>query len=92
MAQANIPTTIIYDSGVAAVMERVDIVLVGAEGVMENGGVVNKVGFFDTLQYTLLMYHDDFRLELASSAFVPRSQTSPFTSLWNHTSLLACIL
>lgn len=24
-------------------MERVDIVIVGAEGVMENGGIVNKV-------------------------------------------------
>ncbi|KAH8067124.1 hypothetical protein JL721_7821 [Aureococcus anophagefferens] len=25
-------------------MENVDVVLVGAEGVMENGGVINKVG------------------------------------------------
>ena len=48
LAQANIPTTVIYDSGVAAVMERVDIVLVGAEGVMENGGVVNKVSLLIT--------------------------------------------
>jgi translation initiation factor 2B subunit (eIF-2B alpha/beta/delta family) len=25
-------------------MEQVDLVLVGAEGVVENGGVVNKIG------------------------------------------------
>ena len=35
--------TTIADSGVGYVMERVDLCLVGAEGVMENGGVVNKV-------------------------------------------------
>ena len=28
-----------------AIMEEVDLCLVGAEGVMENGGIVNKVGY-----------------------------------------------
>lgn len=28
------------------IMERVDLVIVGAEGVVENGGMVNKVGTF----------------------------------------------
>ena len=41
-----IPVTMILDSAVGYVMERVDLVLVGAEGVVENGGVVNKVGTF----------------------------------------------
>lgn len=42
-AEANIPTSIILDSAVGSVMERVDMVICGAEGVMEDGGVVNKV-------------------------------------------------
>lgn len=41
-----IPTTVVLDSAMGYVMERVDMVIVGAEGVVENGGVVNKVGSF----------------------------------------------
>jgi translation initiation factor eIF-2B subunit alpha len=41
-----IPTTVVLDSAMGFVMERVDMVIVGAEGVVENGGVVNKVGTF----------------------------------------------
>lgn len=39
----NIPCTLILDSAVAYVMEQVDFVVVGAEGVVESGGIVNKV-------------------------------------------------
>jgi translation initiation factor eIF-2B subunit alpha len=38
-----IPVTVILDSAVGYYMERVDIVLLGAEGVVESGGIVNKV-------------------------------------------------
>lgn len=38
--------TICLDAAAAYVMERVDIVLVGAEGVVENGGIVNKLGTY----------------------------------------------
>jgi translation initiation factor eIF-2B subunit alpha len=43
---AGIPTKIILDSAVGAVMEQVDIVIMGAEGVMENGGIINKIGTY----------------------------------------------
>jgi translation initiation factor eIF-2B subunit alpha len=43
ISDAGIATTVILDCAVGAVMERVDMCLVGAEGVMENGGIVNKV-------------------------------------------------
>mmetsp|Transcript_12868 Transcript_12868/g.24481 ORF Transcript_12868/g.24481 Transcript_12868/m.24481 type:complete len:387 (-) Transcript_12868:101-1261(-) len=43
---AGIPTTLVLDSAAAFVMERVDMVLVGSEGVVENGGVINKLGTF----------------------------------------------
>lgn len=46
--EAGIPTRLITDSAVGVVMENVDFCLVGAEGVMENGGVVNKVGTYQT--------------------------------------------
>lgn len=43
-AERGIPTRVILDAAVGAIMEEVDLCLVGAEGVMENGGIVNKVG------------------------------------------------
>ncbi|GAX82766.1 hypothetical protein CEUSTIGMA_g10192.t1 [Chlamydomonas eustigma] len=44
--EMSIPTTLILDSGVAFSMERADMVMVGAEAVVENGGIVNKLGTY----------------------------------------------
>lgn len=41
-----IPCTLVLDSAVGYVMEQVDYVLVGAEGVVESGGIVNKIGTY----------------------------------------------
>ncbi|GBF99985.1 translation initiation factor eIF-2B subunit alpha [Raphidocelis subcapitata] len=41
-----VPVTLVLDSGVAYALERIDMVLVGAEGVVENGGVINKLGTY----------------------------------------------
>jgi translation initiation factor eIF-2B subunit alpha len=41
LVQHSIPVSIVLDSGVGAIMDRVDVVVVGAEGVLENGGVVS---------------------------------------------------
>ena len=41
-----VPCTIVLDSGVGYIMERVDMVLVGAEGVVESGGIINKLGTY----------------------------------------------
>lgn len=38
-----IPTTVILDAAVGHYIEKVDMVLVGAEGVVENGGIINQV-------------------------------------------------
>eukprot|EP01012_Entosiphon_sulcatum_P068455 TRINITY_DN98675_c0_g1_i1.p2 TRINITY_DN98675_c0_g1~~TRINITY_DN98675_c0_g1_i1.p2 ORF type:complete len:363 (-),score=91.48 TRINITY_DN98675_c0_g1_i1:92-1054(-) len=43
---AEVTVTIIRDTSVACVIPEVDCVLVGAEGVVESGGIVNKVGTF----------------------------------------------
>ncbi|XP_068236566.1 translation initiation factor eIF2B subunit alpha isoform X2 [Palaemon carinicauda] len=41
---AGISCTVILDAAVAYVMEKVDAVMLGAEGVCENGGIINKIG------------------------------------------------
>ena len=41
-----IPCTIVLDSAVAYVMDKVDIVLVGSEAVVESGGLINSVGSY----------------------------------------------
>ena len=40
-----IPCTLVLDGSVGYVLEQVDLVLLGAEGVVESGGIVNKVMF-----------------------------------------------
>ena len=44
LVAAGIPVTIILDAAVAHHMEKASLVLLGAEGVVENGGIINKVG------------------------------------------------
>ncbi|DBA05324.1 TPA: hypothetical protein N0F65_007486 [Lagenidium giganteum] len=46
LAEVGIPTTIILDSAVGYYMEQTDMVIVGAEGVVENGGIVNSIGTY----------------------------------------------
>lgn len=46
LREAHIPCTLILDSAVGYIMEQIDFVMVGAEGVVESGGIVNKVGSY----------------------------------------------
>ncbi|CAK4639839.1 hypothetical protein LEN26_020765 [Aphanomyces euteiches] len=46
LSNAGIPTTVIVDAAMGYYMERANMVIVGAEGVVENGGIVNKIGTF----------------------------------------------
>ena len=45
-AGADIPTTVMLDSEVGYMTEKADMVVVGAEGVIENRGIVNKMGAY----------------------------------------------
>lgn len=45
LAKAGVPVTVVLDSAVGYHMEVADLCVTGAEGVLENGGIVNKVGF-----------------------------------------------
>jgi translation initiation factor eIF-2B subunit alpha len=44
--EGQIPVRLVLDAAMGSVMEQVDLVLTGAEAVVENGGVVNKLGTY----------------------------------------------
>jgi len=44
LTKAEIPCTIILDSAVAYAMDKIDMVMVGCEAVVESGGIVNAIG------------------------------------------------
>lgn len=46
LMEYGIPCTVILDSAVAYTMPKVDLVLTGAEGVVESGGFLNAVGTY----------------------------------------------
>ena len=43
LKKLGVPCTLILDSAMGYVMEQVDMVMVGAEGVAESGGIISKV-------------------------------------------------
>lgn len=43
LSQLGVASTLILDASVGYIMSKVDYVLMGAEGVVESGGIVNKV-------------------------------------------------
>lgn len=46
LLKAGIECTLILDSAIGYVMESVDMVLCGAEGVVESGGIINRIGTY----------------------------------------------
>lgn len=46
LTKAGIEAILILDSAIGYIMESVDLVMVGAEGVVESGGIINRIGTF----------------------------------------------
>lgn len=46
LEKLGIPCTVIFDSEIGHIMENVDMVMVGAEGIAESGGIINKMGTY----------------------------------------------
>ncbi len=46
LEQSNIATKLISNAAVGIIMPKVDCIFVGCESVLENGGIMNKVGTF----------------------------------------------
>ena len=97
LAKHDISCTVILDAAMGYVMESVDLVLVGAEGVVESGGIINKVTFYKLCHHFALkiirrLFSWTFRLEhspwlLWQKKWTSRSMSSPKAS-----SLCGCIL
>jgi translation initiation factor eIF-2B subunit alpha len=66
LSEKGIPVSIVLDSGVAALMDKVDVVLMGAEGVLENGSIVNKLG---TYQIALVAKAHDKPFYVAAESY-----------------------
>ncbi|CAG8723135.1 11276_t:CDS:10, partial [Acaulospora morrowiae] len=46
LRKAGVPATVIYDAAVGYIINKVDAVFVGSEGVVENGGLINAIGTY----------------------------------------------
>ncbi|MBA0623157.1 hypothetical protein Godav_008639, partial [Gossypium davidsonii] len=46
LAKLDVPVKLLIDSAVAYTMDEVDVVLFGADGVVESGGIINMMGTF----------------------------------------------
>ena len=46
LAVANISYRLVVDNAVASIMDSVDMIMIGAEAVVENGGVINRIGTY----------------------------------------------
>ncbi|XP_047998292.1 translation initiation factor eIF-2B subunit alpha isoform X2 [Leguminivora glycinivorella] len=46
LTAAGVDSTLILDAAVGYILEQVDIVMLGAEGVTESGGIINKIGTY----------------------------------------------
>ena len=64
-----IETTVILDAAVGAIMERIDFVLLGAEGVVESGGIINKIGT-STIGLCARMFNKPVYIAVESFKFV----------------------
>ncbi|KAG8199276.1 hypothetical protein JTE90_003698 [Oedothorax gibbosus] len=47
LVKAGLSCTLILDAAVSYVLEKVDLVFLGAEGVVESGGIINKIGSYN---------------------------------------------
>eukprot|EP00252_Welwitschia_mirabilis_P026565 TRINITY_DN8761_c0_g1_i1.p1 TRINITY_DN8761_c0_g1~~TRINITY_DN8761_c0_g1_i1.p1 ORF type:complete len:378 (+),score=69.56 TRINITY_DN8761_c0_g1_i1:267-1400(+) len=61
-----VPVTLILDSAVAYAMVDVDMVLFGADGVVESGGIINKIG---TYQIALVAHSMKKPVYVAAESF-----------------------
>ena len=44
LCHLSVPFTVVPDAAFGYIMEKVDLVIVGTEGVVENRGIINEVG------------------------------------------------
>ena len=66
-----IPCKLVLDSSIGFCMNQVDCVFVGAEAVLENGGIVNRIGTL-TMAMCAKAYNKPFYVFVESLKFLKR--------------------
>lgn len=66
MAKLDVPVRLLIDSAVAYSMDEVDMVFVGADGVVESGGIINMMG---TYQIALIAHSLDKPVYVAAESY-----------------------
>lgn len=66
LAALGVPVKLLIDSAVAYTMDEIDMVLVGAEGVVESGGIINMMG---TYQIALVAYSMNKPVYVAAESY-----------------------
>ncbi|KAG9459786.1 hypothetical protein H6P81_004294 [Aristolochia fimbriata] len=66
MATLDVPVKLLIDSAVAYTMDEVDMVFVGADGVVESGGIINMMG---TYQIALVAHSMDKPVYVAAESY-----------------------
>ena len=69
--EMGIPCKVVLDSSVGLCISQVDCVFVGSEAVLENGGIVNKIGTF-TIALCAKAYNKPFYVFAESLKFFKR--------------------
>lgn len=78
-----IPCQVVVDSAVGLAMNQIDCVFVGADAVLENGGIVNRIGSF-TIALCAKSYNKPFYVFAESLKFLkqfPLHQSDIFSIL-----------
>lgn len=80
LAKLDVPVKLLIDSAVAYSMEEVDMVFVGADGVVESGGVINMMG---TYQIALVAHSMNKPVYVAAESYkVKHTQNFNVFSMW----------
>ncbi|XP_023000216.1 translation initiation factor eIF-2B subunit alpha-like [Cucurbita maxima] len=66
LAKLDVPVKLLIDSAVAYTMDEVDMVLVGADGVVESGGIINMMG---TYQIALVAHSMNKPMYVAAESY-----------------------
>lgn len=66
LAKLDVPVKLLIDSAAAYSMDEVDMVFVGADGVVESGGIINMMG---TYQIALVAHSMDKPVYVAAESY-----------------------
>ena len=69
--ELNIPCKIVVDASIGLCMSHIDCVLVGADVVLENGGIVNRIGTY-TIALCAKQFDKPFYVFVESLKFFKR--------------------